>query len=47
MTEVRPIVVNKQWIVLGGNMRLRAMQEAGWKEVPVTVVDWSKEKQRE
>lgn len=47
MTEVRPIVVNKQMMVLGGNMRLRAMQEAGWKEVPVTVVDWSKEKQRE
>ena len=28
-------------------MRLKAMQEAGWSEVPVQVVDWSEEKQRE
>jgi len=34
-------------VVLGGNMRLKAMQEAGWSEVPVQVVDWSEEKQRE
>ena len=47
MANVRPIVVNKEMIVLGGNMRLKAMQEAGWKEVPVEVVDWSEEKQRE
>lgn len=47
MANVRPIVVNKEMVVLGGNMRLKAMQEAGWKEVPVEVVDWSEEKQRE
>ena len=47
MANVRPIVVNQDMIVLGGNMRLKAMQEAGWKEVPVEVVDWSEEKQRE
>jgi len=47
MAEVRPIVVNKDMIVLGGNMRLRAMKEAGWKEVPVKVVDWDEEKQRQ
>jgi hypothetical protein len=47
MANVRPIVVNKEMVVLGGNMRLKAMQEAGWKEVPVQVVDWSEEKQRE
>ena len=47
MMPVRPIVVNKEMVVLGGNMRLKAMQEAGWKEVPVQVVDWSDEKQRE
>ena len=46
MMPVRPIVVNKEMVVLGGNMRLKAMQEAGWKEVPVQVVDWSEEKQR-
>ena len=47
MANVRPIVVNSDMVVLGGNMRLKAMQEAGWKEVPVEVVDWSEEKQRE
>jgi hypothetical protein len=47
MANVRPIVVNQEMVVLGGNMRLKAMQEAGWKEVPVEVVDWSEEKQRE
>ena len=47
MAKVRPIVVNKDMIVLGGNMRLKAMKEAGWKEVPVEVVDWSEEQQRE
>lgn len=47
MATVRPIVVNKDMVVLGGNMRLRAMKEAGWKDAPVTVVDWPEEKQRE
>lgn len=47
MANVRPIVVNKDLVVLGGNMRLKAMQAAGWKEVPVEVVDWPEEKQRE
>ena len=47
MANVRPIVVNKEMVVLGGNMRLKAMQEAGWSEVPVEIVDWSEEKQRE
>ena len=35
MLELRPIVVNDDMIVLGGNMRLRACKEAGLKEVPV------------
>ena len=47
MANVRPIVVNTDMIVLGGNMRLRAMQEAGWKKAPVQMVDWSIEKQNE
>jgi len=47
MAKVRPIVVNTDMVVLGGNMRLKAMQAAGWKEVPVEVVDWPEEKQRE
>ena len=47
MATVRPIVVNADMVVLGGNMRLKAMKEAGWKEVPVEVVDWDEEKQRQ
>lgn len=47
MAKVRPIVVNTDMVVLGGNMRLKAMKEAGWKEVPVEVVDWPEDKQRE
>jgi hypothetical protein len=35
MLELRPIVVNTDGIVLGGNMRLKACKEAGLKEVPV------------
>lgn len=33
MLEIRPIVVDGDMQVLGGNMRLRACQEAGLKEV--------------
>ena len=47
MANVRPIVVNKDMVVLGGNMRLKAMKDAGWKQVPVEVVDWPEDKQRE
>lgn len=35
MLEIRPIVVNNEMMVLGGNMRLRAIQEIGLKEVPI------------
>ena len=35
MLEIRPIVVNDQLEVLGGNMRLRACIEAGMKEVTI------------
>jgi DNA modification methylase len=47
MAEVRPVVVNTDMVVLGGNMRLKAMREAGWKEVPIEVVDWDEDKQRQ
>jgi len=33
MLEIRPIVVDENNIVLGGNMRLKACKEAGLKEV--------------
>lgn len=35
MLEIRPIVVDKDFIVLGGNMRLKACKEAGLEEIPV------------
>jgi len=47
MVNVRPIVVNTDMIVLGGNMRLKAMKEAGWKEAPIQIVDWDEQKQKE
>ena len=47
MAEVQEVVINKDHVILGGNMRFKAMQEAGWTEIPVKVVDCSEEKQRE
>lgn len=35
MLELRPIVVNEDMVVLGGNMRLKACKEAGLKEIPI------------
>ena len=35
MLQLRPIIINDDNIVLGGNMRLKACTEAGLKEVPV------------
>lgn len=35
MLEIRPIVVNNEMIVLGGNMRLKACIEAGLKEIHI------------
>lgn len=34
MMELRPIVVDKDNMVLGGNMRYRALEALGYKEVP-------------
>lgn len=39
MLDIRPIVVNSDMVVLGGNMRLRACKEAGLKEVPIIIAD--------
>lgn len=35
MLELRPIIVNEDMVVLGGNMRLKACKEAGLNKVPV------------
>jgi DNA modification methylase len=34
MMALRPMVVNEEMVVLGGNMRLKALKELGYKEVP-------------
>jgi hypothetical protein len=47
MLDIRPIVVNQDMIVLGGNMRLKACKEVGIKEVPIIVTDLTEEQQRE
>jgi hypothetical protein len=48
MLKIRPIVVNNDMIVLGGNMRLKACKEAGLKEVPVMKASsLTEEQQRE
>jgi hypothetical protein len=48
MLDLRPIVVNEDKVVLGGNMRLRACQEAGLEEVPIIIAkDLNEAKQKE
>jgi DNA modification methylase len=48
MLEIRPIVVNDDMIVLGGNMRLKACKEAGLKDVQIIKAsDLTEEQQRE
>lgn len=34
MMELRPMVIDKNNIVLGGNMRLKALKELGYKDIP-------------
>jgi ParB-like chromosome segregation protein Spo0J len=48
MLDIRPIVVNSDMIILGGNMRFKACKEAGLKEVPIIIADsLTEEQQRE
>jgi DNA modification methylase len=48
MLDIRPIVVNTDMVILGGNMRFRACKEAGLKQVPVIVADnLTEDQQRE
>ena len=48
MLEKRPIVIDENYMVLGGNMRLKACKKAGLKEIWIDqVLDWSEEKKNE
>ena len=48
MLDKRPLVVDEDMVVLGGNMRLKALQKAGIKEVPIDIAEgWTEEQKRE
>ncbi len=48
MLELRPIIVNADMVILGGNMRYKACIEAGLKEIPIIKADQlTEEQQRE
>lgn len=46
MLNIRPIVVNSDMIILGGNMRYKACKEAGLKEIPIIIADTLTEEQQ-
>ena len=48
MLEKRPIIVDEDMMVLGGNMRLKASKDAGLKEVWIDIAEgWTKEQKDE
>lgn len=52
MLNKRPLIcftdVDKKYVVLGGNMRLKAAQEIGLKEMPIILADdWTQEQKDE
>jgi len=47
MLELRPIVIDENNIILGGNMRYKACVEAGIKEVPVKIAKGLTEEQKQ
>lgn len=48
MLDARPLVIDENNVVLGGNMRLKALQAAGVTEVPVKqVLGWTEEQKKE
>tara|TARA_R110002020_G_scaffold177087_4_gene369837 strand:- start:154 stop:699 length:546 start_codon:yes stop_codon:yes gene_type:complete len=47
MLRLRPIIIDENNVVLGGNMRLRACQEAGLKEVWIDKAENFTEEQKE
>ena len=48
MLNARPVVCNKDMIVLGGNMRLKAAKAAGMKTLPVMIAEtWTEDQERQ
>lgn len=46
MLEVRKVIINEDFEVLAGNMRVRAALHLGWSTIPVQIVKWDKKKQQ-
>ena len=46
MLKLRPIVVDEDMVVLGGNMRLKASKDAGLKEVWIEIAEGLSEEQK-
>tara|TARA_R100001443_G_C3327636_1_gene171604 strand:+ start:326 stop:919 length:594 start_codon:yes stop_codon:yes gene_type:complete len=46
MLELRPIIVDEENVILGGNMRFKACQEIGLKEITIRVAKGLTEKQK-
>ncbi len=51
MMELRPIVIGEDNVVLGGNMRLKALKDLGYKEIPTNWIklatDLTEDEQKE
>jgi ParB-like chromosome segregation protein Spo0J len=48
MLEKRPLVVDENMVVLGGNMRLKALQKAGLKEITIDIAEgWTEEQKKQ
>lgn len=48
MLKVRPLIVDENFVVLGGNMRLKAIKESGIKEVPyIQINNWNPDQKEE
>lgn len=47
MLTARPLVITSEGLVIGGNMRLKALKELGIEEVPVYIREWSDDRDEE
>jgi hypothetical protein len=48
MLTVKPIIIDENSVILGGNMRLKACSEAGFDKVPTIKIEgWNEEQKKE
>lgn len=47
MLEARPVVIDPEGVILGGNMRFRAAKEIGMKEIPIIRATWDEARRKE